>query len=184
MIIQIWDVSNGENKAINMEAKLVTGGIFSKYSNLVPQSFFAINPHDEGFSVTEALTGNAIGKGKSKVDALADARKNLSEVNEAQYTFLVKTYAKEFKRIKNTIKNSPQPLEKKLPKRALVFKKNEGKCFYCNDQLEIDAEWHIEHKHPKSKGGTNDIDNLVPSCRYCNLKKHNKTAKEFLEASA
>jgi hypothetical protein len=83
-----------------------------------------------------------------------------------------------------SIKTAKTKLEKKMPKRALVFKKNDGKCFYCNDQLEIDAEWHIEHKQPKSKGGSNELENLVPSCKYCNLKKHNKTAKQYLESSA
>lgn len=32
----------------------------------------------------------------------------------------------------------------------------------------------IDHIHPKSKGGSDDIDNLQPMCMTCNNKKSNK----------
>ena len=50
-------------------------------------------------------------------------------------------------------------------------------CYYCNKPL---AEYHIDHKIPVSKGGTNDIENIAISCPSCNLSKYNKTADEFL----
>lgn len=47
-------------------------------------------------------------------------------------------------------------------------------CFYCGAEIG-DSEWasqkHIDHYMPKSKGGSNDRDNLVPACRSCNLSK-------------
>ncbi|MHB8409009.1 MAG: RNA-guided endonuclease IscB [Acidiferrobacterales bacterium] len=39
---------------------------------------------------------------------------------------------------------------------------------------------NIDHVHPRSKGGTNRISNLVLSCISCNLKKSNRDVREFL----
>lgn len=150
------------------------------------------------YRVIDKNTASVWGEGDTQADAINDCKRQykeyenegvlVDELNACMRTFEEALKWEKIERAESSnvveIKSQPKKLETKLPKRAIVFKKNDGKCFYCDDQLEIDAEWHIEHKHPKSKGGTNDIDNLVPSCRPCNLKKHNKTAKEFLEASA
>jgi hypothetical protein len=37
----------------------------------------------------------------------------------------------------------------------------------------------IEHIIPRSRGGSNRVDNLTLSCRKCNIKKGKKTATEF-----
>jgi 5-methylcytosine-specific restriction endonuclease McrA len=34
---------------------------------------------------------------------------------------------------------------------------------------------------PLSRGGTNDISNIVLACANCNLKKHTKTHAEFIK---
>jgi HNH endonuclease len=66
-----------------------------------------------------------------------------------------------------------------IPKRRKeIFDASEGRCHYCSVTLEID-NFHIEHKTPKSRGGTNDRRNLVASCVGCNMKKSTKTAEEF-----
>lgn len=59
----------------------------------------------------------------------------------------------------------------------------EALCFYCGRLLfeSFDLTFHIEHKVPISRGGTNYIENIALSCVECNLKKHTKTAEEFLE---
>jgi len=49
---------------------------------------------------------------------------------------------------------------------ALLFNQG-GKCFYCNAILEL-HEATIDHVIPQSKGGTNDLDNLVVCCQYAN----------------
>jgi 5-methylcytosine-specific restriction endonuclease McrA len=49
-------------------------------------------------------------------------------------------------------------------------------CAYCH-KSNIPLE--VEHIVPKSRGGSNRVSNLTLSCRKCNLKKSNKTAKEF-----
>lgn len=50
------------------------------------------------------------------------------------------------------------------------LKKEKGKYIY-----------HIEHVVPLSKGGSNDISNIVLSCPRCNLSKHDKLLHEWLE---
>ncbi len=45
-------------------------------------------------------------------------------------------------------------------------------CAYCSQSI-IDDEITIDHVMPLSKSGTNNIDNLVPSCLPCNVRKYN-----------
>lgn len=52
----------------------------------------------------------------------------------------------------------------------------EGRCAYCGVQGEaIEAD----HRTPLSRGGKNTIANIVPACRHCNRRKHDKTEDEF-----
>lgn len=56
------------------------------------------------------------------------------------------------------------------------FNKQEGACFYCTKPM---RRYHIEHKTPLSRGGTNFPDNIVCACAGCNLRKGTRTAEEF-----
>ena len=58
-----------------------------------------------------------------------------------------------------------------------VLKAQNNSCFYCNSSLmEYKA---IEHLTPVSKGGDNDIYNLVYSCKSCNSNKRQLTLEEY-----
>lgn len=61
--------------------------------------------------------------------------------------------------------------------KAMLWEKSGGHCWYCGDELK--NGWIIEHVHPRSKGGSYHIDNLVPACRSCNVIKSNKSLDEF-----
>jgi len=72
-------------------------------------------------------------------------------------------------------------------------------CYYCKIKLididhaeqfysMIDGKWEIqtgygypelEHKIPRSRGGSDLIQNLVLSCGKCNRKKGSKTDRQF-----
>ena len=54
-----------------------------------------------------------------------------------------------------------------------VFKRDSFKCQYCGSSAP-DAILHIDHVHPVSKGGDNDITNLVTACASCNNGKSDK----------
>ena len=68
-------------------------------------------------------------------------------------------------------------MEAKIRK-AVWRKATDGRCWYCGCKLDP-FEFHVDHFHPKSRGGSNDIENLVPSCISCNLKKHNSFIWEW-----
>jgi 5-methylcytosine-specific restriction endonuclease McrA len=52
------------------------------------------------------------------------------------------------------------------------------KCAYCDTQLN-ELTVTIEHVVPLSRGGTNNIDNLVPACSKCNNSKGAKLLSEW-----
>jgi len=50
-----------------------------------------------------------------------------------------------------------------------------GRCAYCGGPGPLQQE----HKVPLSRGGTNSIENIVPACLRCNMRKHRLTDDEF-----
>lgn len=54
----------------------------------------------------------------------------------------------------------------------------EGRCYYCN--VEVGNKYHVDHFHPIAKGGSNWPDNIVISCKACNLKKGDKLPEEWI----
>ena len=61
-------------------------------------------------------------------------------------------------------------LSKKI--RFEVFKRDKFTCQYCG-RMAPDVVLEVDHIKPISKGGTNDILNLVTSCKDCNRGKSN-----------
>lgn len=47
------------------------------------------------------------------------------------------------------------------------------KCEYCGVDLDVNSA-SIDHKIPRSKGGTDDRENLAAACRKCNMLKADK----------
>lgn len=58
-------------------------------------------------------------------------------------------------------------------KRA-VWERDGGKCCACASVLDIE----YDHKHPVSKGGNSEIENVQLLCRPCNRKKRSQTAEQ------
>ena len=58
----------------------------------------------------------------------------------------------------------------------------ENKCIYCHKEEELPLA--AEHMTPLSRGGSNDISNIVPSCASCNAKKGTKTYDEYIKQLA
>lgn len=69
-------------------------------------------------------------------------------------------------------------MSKSFAKKLRIFNKCNGDCYYCGIPLNP-STWNIDHRIPTSKGGGNGIDNLVPSCSFCNLSKNNCKPEEF-----
>lgn len=63
-----------------------------------------------------------------------------------------------------------------------VFKRDGFSCRYCGAKPP-DAILQIDHAIPVSKGGSNDIDNLVTACDKCNIGKGSMCAYDHQEES-
>ena len=76
-------------------------------------------------------------------------------------------------------------------KKQAVWDKTGGMCWYCGKQLVIgnakDAEsrklirqWFcIDHVIPKTKGGSNKLENLLPACWICNATKCYRSLEDY-----
>lgn len=53
-----------------------------------------------------------------------------------------------------------------------LYLRDGGKCFFCSKALRYDKVT-VDHYLPKSMGGTDEIFNLVTSCKACNGIKKN-----------
>ena len=62
--------------------------------------------------------------------------------------------------------------------RQKVYEKYNGHCAYCGKAIAI-RDMQVDHILPKRNGGTNDIDNLNPSCRLCNHYKRAADTETF-----
>lgn len=51
-----------------------------------------------------------------------------------------------------------------------------GLCFYCGLPKKLERD----HRVPLSRGGNDNIENIMPSCRMCNLRKSARTTREYL----
>ena len=72
---------------------------------------------------------------------------------------------------KSESKSKRKPLAKSI--RFEVFKRDHFTCQYCHRKA-TDVILQVDHITPVSKGGTNDLMNLVTSCVDCNLGKRDR----------
>ena len=64
--------------------------------------------------------------------------------------------------------------------RRSIYEKTQGHCYLCGEVIGFKS-FEVEHKKPISKGGTDNLDNLYPSCHKCNKIKNNIFYEDFME---
>lgn len=72
-----------------------------------------------------------------------------------------------------------------------VFEKSQRKCHYCCKQLawknygrrDLRSGWEVDHSVPRSKEGTDHLNNLVASCWMCNLDKRDVSGNRYRKAT-
>ena len=62
--------------------------------------------------------------------------------------------------------------------RKAIWQKYGGRFAYCGCEITIN-EMQVDHVKPKRIGGSDDMDNLKPSCRLCNHYKRAMSLEEF-----
>ena len=62
--------------------------------------------------------------------------------------------------------------------RRMVIERDGLRCVYCDVDL-TNAEVHMDHVIPESKGGPTTFDNLQVTCRKCNIEKGVLSESEF-----
>jgi len=65
--------------------------------------------------------------------------------------------------------------------RAAVYVKTGGRCAYCGIEIKP-SQMQIDHVFPVMLGGTDDMRNLMPTCRSCNNYKSTLTLSKFRNA--
>lgn len=80
--------------------------------------------------------------------------------------------------------SAPWLRKKRVSRRRLeVFRRSGGRCHYCDCDLQVDGDWHVEHQMPKALGGSDEAVNLAAACSPCNLSKSDRSAVEFVSRS-
>jgi 5-methylcytosine-specific restriction endonuclease McrA len=55
-----------------------------------------------------------------------------------------------------------------------------GSCWYCGSAIVGKVRTpHVDHQHPRIRGGSDDIENLVAACASCNIRKSDRTVDEY-----
>lgn len=62
--------------------------------------------------------------------------------------------------------------------RKAVYEKYDGCCAYCGKPIEF-MDMQVDHIIPKIRGGTDEFENLNPSCRRCNHYKRQMSLEAF-----
>ena len=83
-------------------------------------------------------------------------------------------------------KKKPRRKRKKIPKhiRILVWKKYfgaetaVGKCYVCGQPIHI-SDFEVGHNKAVARGGSDNINNLRPICRSCNLAMGTMSIEAF-----
>ena len=81
-----------------------------------------------------------------------------------------------FKMVDDRPKNNQNKISPRI--RFKVLNRDGYKCKYCGQNSD-NTVLEIDHIIPRSKGGTDSIDNLITSCRMCNLGKSDELILEY-----
>lgn len=68
----------------------------------------------------------------------------------------------------------PKKIDAWIRLKRRVYERDDYLCVYCGDLGE-----HIDHIHPKSRGGQDVFNNLATACQRCNFSKSNKDVSEW-----
>lgn len=62
--------------------------------------------------------------------------------------------------------------------REQLYNEMNGRCAYCGQKIDL-SEMQVDHIIPRYRGGSNNLENLICSCRSCNHYKRAANLPEF-----
>lgn len=69
------------------------------------------------------------------------------------------------------------PRQKRVASRKNIFLRDQNVCQYCSNRFAT-PELTLDHVIPKSRGGSNEWENIVACCKPCNHRKGDRTPAE------
>jgi 5-methylcytosine-specific restriction endonuclease McrA len=66
------------------------------------------------------------------------------------------------------------PTQEARERRAQVWDKTDGRCWYCGLVLHPFRTFQVDHVVPRADDGPDDLENLVPACSTCNARKSHR----------
>lgn len=106
-------------------------------------------------------------------DSEEQKQRNRERAKKPESKLLKRAYNHKYKASKRNAKGSHTAEDI-----TLQFKSQRGKCWHCGKKLDPD-NYHVDHLTPLSRGGSNAADNIVITCPFCNLSKHNRLPHEW-----
>jgi 5-methylcytosine-specific restriction endonuclease McrA len=70
-------------------------------------------------------------------------------------------------------------IDRRTVERLLALQQN--RCAVCGIEL-TNVAFHVDHRTPLSRGGTNEFSNLQILCKSCNLRKSGRDPIEFMNS--
>ncbi|MFO7295374.1 MAG: HNH endonuclease [Clostridia bacterium] len=71
-----------------------------------------------------------------------------------------------------------KPMKPKKSLKSYIYERDGRRCHFCDKRLQF-HQASLDHYLPRSKGGTNDIFNLILSCKKCNKLKKSSIPNDF-----
>jgi len=75
-------------------------------------------------------------------------------------------------------KSMPKAVKVTVWNKYIGANKAEGKCYVCGRTIHI-TDFDVGHNKAKARGGSDDISNLRPICRTCNLSMGTMSIETF-----
>lgn len=103
---------------------------------------------------------------------------NKDKVREA-----TRTYSRSHKDVRRAIQQKRRARKLNAPGThtaadiRLLLKSQKNNCWWCGKN--VGDNYHVDHRIPLSRGGSNAPENLCISCPECNLSKHTKLPQEW-----
>lgn len=176
-------------KAPALRYRPIYGGIFGKSGEYTLATMACVERglHSVRYMVLHPRSGGVLSVGNDKTDALAQARRVLkaaAKLTAANDESFVQGSLWAEHEMPDPVPGAPAKSKPVPRRRQEVFDKSEGRCFYCGTVLRLDGKWHVEHQMPRALLGPDELPNLVAACPSCNMSKRDRTAIEYIVASA